>query len=143
MWKPTGLGFNTVDPDDSAVYLDPELRHRLDALSPRQLVELDLAMDAVIERVYEDLDKEFKPEDEDRYYMQAPPQSIRLRNVDPSRDLAASLAAQIDGVPLRWRLDIAQSLGSYIRDYGPSQRKYFRILKRIQRESLSAPGLSE
>lgn len=135
MWNPPGRGYNTVDPDDSAVHLDAAIRRRVDSLTPREMVELDLRMNSLIERIYRQLDDEFEPADEDAYDMQALPASVVIHDVDPAGDLAHSIAADVEAVPLRWRLDAAQVVGSYIRDYGPSQRKYLRELKRLQRES--------
>lgn len=137
MWNPPGRGYNTVDPDDSALHLDVSLRRRLDALTPRQMVELDLQIGHVVERVYKQLDEEFTPGDEEAYRMQALPENILIQDADPSGDLAQGIAAGIEAVPLRWRLDAAQVIGSYIRDYGPSPRRYFRELKRLQRAGAS------
>ncbi|UAJ78849.1 hypothetical protein IT072_16715 [Leifsonia sp. ZF2019] len=134
MWNPLGRGYNTLNPDDSADYLDAALQSRIDALTPRQMVELDREMNKLVERTYEQLDQEFTREDEDRYYMQLPPAEIILRDIDPDADLADSIARQVELIPLRWRLDAAMVTSSYISDYGPPQRKYLRTLKRVQRE---------
>jgi|GEM_PF-2905059 len=135
MWNPPGRGYNTLNPDDSADYLDEALQARIDALTPQQMVELDLEMNKVVERTYEQLDREFTREDEDIYYMKLPPSDLILRDIDPDADQANSIARQIETIPLRWRLDAAMFTSSYISDYGLSQRKYFRILKRIEREA--------
>lgn len=95
-------------------------------------------MERVVERVYEALDRDFRREDEDSYSMKEPPTDFRLRDVNPGTDLVEGLSAQIDGIPLRWRLDIVEVIGSYIQDYGPSQRRYLRLLRRIQRERRAA-----
>ncbi|OJX75378.1 hypothetical protein [Leifsonia sp. 71-9] len=135
MWNPPGKGYNTLDPDDAAEYFDDDLRARIGSLSPREMVELSSQFNRVTELVYEQLDNEFTREDEDEFSMQLPPVDLLFRDIDPEEGLFEGLTKQIEAAPLRWRLDLAQMVGSYVRDYGPSQRKYIRILKRIQRES--------
>ena len=121
--------FNTAAVDDPAVYFDEPLLERLRALSDEELVALDLAVSAHEDHVMAALEA-FVEDDPGAFEHVPLPERHWFRDEIADDSLSDLLIGQIDEAPLRWRYDLLEVVSQYVTQYGPSYRKWKRLVRR-------------
>lgn len=133
MWLSDDGRFNVLAVDDPSEYFSAELKRALQSLTDRELVRLELEVNAVRDAVMEELHGS-APDGEDRYIDEVLPSEYSLDLLDATRSLHEQIVQQIAETPLRWRLERAFLLSEYVAETGPSLRRYGKIVERLQRE---------
>lgn len=132
MWLSSDGTFNTVRVDPK-YFLSKRLRRDIDDMSDMEKVRLDIDVRSQRESVIQAIMSVPYSAEERDFEGLVLPDEFQIDLAGVGVNLTDAIMTVVASTPLRWRLERADLIPQYVADYGPSWRKYKKLVRAIDR----------